>query len=148
MRLSTRVLGTVLAALFVLPAMTTATATATPWCGTDSLRLSTSGPISPGQQPYIHFYVILTNSSQQTCTMQGYPGVDLVGPDDPGLGTTYSMPRRSNVAMPDVPVVLAPGAQAASLVGFLPKSGPDGLASDHHRRDAAGCHDVLAAAVG
>jgi Protein of unknown function (DUF4232) len=67
-----------------------------PWCGADSLTLSTSPPISPGQQPYVHFYVILTNVSQQTCTLQGYPGVDLVGPDDPTLGPTYSLPRTVN----------------------------------------------------
>ncbi|MEZ0353081.1 DUF4232 domain-containing protein [Mycobacterium sp. pR1184] len=112
-----------LASVLALPTATT-TAAATPWCGADSLKLAASPPISPGEQIYLHFYVILTNVSQQTCTLQGYPGVDLVGPDDPPLGPTYSLPRESG----DVrPVVLAPGASAASLVAFLPKIGPDGM---------------------
>jgi hypothetical protein len=113
-----------IAALLALPAATNTTAAATPWCGADSLSLATSPPISPGQQVYLHFYLILTNVSQQTCTLQGYPGVDLVGPDDPTLGPTYSLPRQRDDARP---VVLAPGASAASLLAFLPKIGPNGV---------------------
>jgi hypothetical protein len=94
-----------------------------PWCGADSLSLSTSPPISPGQQPYIHFYVILTNVSQQTCALRGYPAVDLVGPDDPPLGPTYRLPRTNDHVQT---VVLAPAASAKSLLGFLPKLGSDG----------------------
>ena len=110
-----------IASVLALPANTAA---ATPWCGADALNLTASPPISPGQQVYLHFYVILTNVSQQSCTLQGYPGVDLVGPDEPPSGPTYSLPRESG----DVrPVALAPGASAASLVAFLPKIGPDGL---------------------
>ncbi|MEE6137724.1 DUF4232 domain-containing protein [Mycobacterium sp. 050128] len=113
-----------IASALALAAAANTTAAATPWCGADSLKLSASPPISPGEQVYLHFYVILTNVSRQTCTLQGYPGVDLVGPDDPPLGPTYSLPRESG----DVrPVVLAPGASAASLVAFLPKLGPDGM---------------------
>jgi hypothetical protein len=84
-----------IAAVLALPAATNTTAAAMPWCGADSLSLRTSPPISPGQQVYLHFYVILTNVSRQPCTLQGYPGVDLVGPDDPMLGPTYSLPRES-----------------------------------------------------
>jgi hypothetical protein len=125
MRLSTCAAAMAIAAVLALPAATNTRAAAMPWCGADSLTLSTSPPISPGQQPYVHFYVILTNVSQQTCTLQGYPGVDLVGPDDPTLGPTYSLPRTSKSG--DVqPVVLAPGASAGSLLGFLPKLGPHG----------------------
>jgi hypothetical protein len=112
-----------IAAVLALPAATNMTAAAVPWCGADSLNLTTSPPISPGQQVYLHFYVILTNVSQQTCTLRGYPGVDLIGPDDPTLGPTYSLPRESGDVQP---VVLAPGESAASLLAFLPKIGPDG----------------------
>jgi len=113
---------------FSLPA---ATATATPWCGAESLSVKTGEPISPGQQPYIHFGLIFTNISGQTCVMQGYPGVDLVGPDYPPFGTTFSLPRGSRdggAPQPGEvqPVVLAPGEQAQSLIGFLPKYGPNG----------------------
>jgi hypothetical protein len=113
-----------IAAVLALPAATNTTAAAVPWCGADSLSLGTSPPISPGQQAYLHFYVILTNVSQQTCTLRGYPGVDLVGPDDPTLGPTYSLPREGGDVQA---VVLAPGASAASLLAFLPKLGPDGV---------------------
>jgi hypothetical protein len=123
MRLSSCAAAMAIAAVLPLPAATNTTAVAMPWCGADSLSLSTRGPISPGQQPYIHLELIFTNVSQQTCTFQGYPGVDLVGPDDPTFGPTYSLPRKSG----DVrPVVLAPGASARSNLGFLPKMGPDG----------------------
>jgi hypothetical protein len=113
-----------IAVALILPAATNTTAAATPWCGADSLSLDTSPPISPGEQSYIHFYVVLTNVSQQTCTLQGYPGVDLVGPDDPTLGPTYRLPRASGEVRP---VVLAPRAAAKSLLGFLPKVGPEGV---------------------
>jgi uncharacterized protein DUF4232 len=123
MRLSTGAAVMAIAALLSLPAATNTTATAVPWCGAESLNLTASPPISPGQQVYLHFYVILTNASRRTCTLRGYPGVDLVGPDDPTLGPTYSLPRESGDVQP---VVLAPGASAASLLAFLPKIGPDG----------------------
>ncbi|MCV7411827.1 DUF4232 domain-containing protein [Mycobacterium florentinum] len=123
MRLSMCAAAMAVAAVFAAPAASNTTAAAMPWCGADSLSLRTSPPISPGEQAYLHFYVILTNSSRQTCTLQGYPGVDLVGPDDPALGPTYRLPRDTG----DVrPVVLAPGASAASLLAFLPKIGPNG----------------------
>jgi hypothetical protein len=41
-----------------------------------------------GDQAQIHFDVILTNISSQSCALQGYPGVDLVGPDDQVWGPT------------------------------------------------------------
>jgi len=110
-------------AAFAVPVSTATTATAVPWCDASSLNVKTGEPISPGQQPYIHFGLVFTNISPQTCTMQGYPGVDLIGPDDPPFGTTFSLPRGNG----DVePVVLAPGGQAESLIGFLPKWGPNG----------------------
>jgi Protein of unknown function (DUF4232) len=123
MRLSIWASAMAVAAVLVLPAATNTSAAALPWCGADSLNLRTSPPISPGQQVYLHFYVIFTNVSQQSCTLRGYPGVDLLGPDEPTLGPTYSLPREGG----DVrPVVLAPGTSAASLLAFLPKIGPDG----------------------
>jgi hypothetical protein len=124
MRLSICTAAMAVAAVLALPAATNTTAAAMPWCGADSLSLIASPPISPGQQVYLHFYVILTNVSQQTCALRGYPGVDLVGPDDPTLGPIYSLPRESGDVQP---VVVAPGASAASLLAFLPKMGPDGL---------------------
>jgi hypothetical protein len=45
--------------------------------------------------------------------LQGYPGVDLVGPDGP----TYSLPRQSGDPQP---LALAPGASASSRLTFSP----------------------------
>jgi Protein of unknown function (DUF4232) len=104
------------ASVLVIPAAPNTTAAAAPSCGTDSLSLSTGPYGSPGDSSQMHFAVILTNISQQSCTLQGYPGVDLVGPADPN-GPTYSLPRRSGNPQP---LTLAPGASASSRLTFLP----------------------------
>ena len=93
------------------------TAAAEPSCAPDSLSVRTSAPGSPGDATQIHFDVILTNTSSQTCTLQGYPGVDLIGPDDPMWGPDYQLPQQAGDPQP---VTLAPGASAASRLTFLP----------------------------
>lgn len=109
--------ATAVASALIIPA----TAAAAPWCAADSLSLSTGPYGSPGDFSQIHFAVILTNISPESCTLRGYPGVDLVGPDDPVFGPTYSLPRQSGDPQP---VTLAPGASASSRLTFLPT--PDG----------------------
>ena len=94
-----------------------ATAAAEPWCAPDALSVRTSAPGSPGDATQIHFDVILTNTSSQACTLQGYPGVDLIGPDDPMWGPDYQLPQQAGDPQP---VTLAPGASAASRLTFLP----------------------------
>lgn len=105
------------ASALVMPAAVNTAAAAAPRCGTDSLSLSTGPYGSPGDNPQMHFSIILTNNSSQSCTLQGYPGVDLVGPNDPTYGPTYSLPRQSGDPQP---VKLAPGASASSRLTFLP----------------------------
>ena len=83
----------------------------------DSIALSTSAPASPGDQSQIHFNVIFTNTSSQACMLQGYPAVDLIGPDDPMWGPDYQLPQQSGDPQP---VVLAPGSAAISRLTFLP----------------------------
>ncbi len=125
MSLSTYVAAAAVVSVLALPIATNPAAAAIPWCGTESLSASTGPPMSPGEQEYIHFNLLLTNVSQQTCTMQGYPGVDLVGPYDPMMGgPTVSLVRTGGDVQP---VVLAPGASASSLVGFMPKTSDLGL---------------------
>jgi hypothetical protein len=109
------------ASALVMPAALNTTAAAAPWCGTDSLSLSTGPYGAPGDYAQIHFAVILTNISPQSCTLQGYPGVDLVGPDDPEHGPTYSLSRQSGDPQT---LTLAPGTSASSRLTFLPT--PDG----------------------
>jgi hypothetical protein len=101
------------ASALVTPTTLNSTAAAAPLCRTDSLSLSTGPYGAPGDNTQMHFAVILTNISRQSCTLQGYPGVDLVGPDGP----TYSLPRQSGDPRP---FTLAPGASASSRLTFLP----------------------------
>jgi hypothetical protein len=113
--------GMAIASALAIPAALNTTAAAAPWCAADSLSLSTGPYGAPGDSAQIHFAVILTNISPEPCTLQGYPGVDLVGPDEPVFGPTYSLPRQSGDPQP---ITLAPGAAARSRLTFLPA--PDG----------------------
>ncbi|MGW1740058.1 DUF4232 domain-containing protein [Nocardia sp. NPDC001965] len=99
-----------------------ATASAAPGlCTAETLSMSTRDrpSDSPGQS---RLEVVLTNTSAQGCAVQGFPGVDLVGPDDPTFGPTYELPRRD---MNFAPVTVAPGSAVSSLLTYLPGD-PDG----------------------
>jgi len=85
------------------------------------LSISTAPPIPPGaEDQFVYFDLFLTNVSEQTCTMQGYPGVDFLGPDDPMLGGPVIHLARTGGDVQ--PVVLAPGGSATSLLGFQIKT--------------------------
>jgi hypothetical protein len=105
------------ASALALPAASNTTAAATPWCATDSMSLSASAPPEPDPASQSHLALVLTNNSPQTCTLQGYPDVDLLGPDDPMFGPTYHLPRQ---AADPRPLTLAPGDSATSILTFLP----------------------------
>ncbi|MEU4839726.1 DUF4232 domain-containing protein [Nocardia testacea] len=102
-----------------LPAATSAAAPAP--CAAEALHLSTRErpSDSPGQS---RLEVVLTNTSTQRCAVQGFPGVDLVGPEDPTFGPTYRLPRQ---AADPAPLTVEPGAAVSSLLTYLP-GGPDG----------------------
>lgn len=110
--------STSIGAVLIIPVAATTTAAALPWCATDSISLSTSAPGSPGSFQQIHFALILTNNSSQPCALQGYPGVDLLGPDDPKWGPDYQLPQQAGD--PQL-LTLAPGASASSRLTFLPE---------------------------
>ena len=80
--------STAIVAALVMPAAVNTTAAAAPLCGTDSLSLSTGPYGAPGDSAQMHFAVILTNIASQSCTLRGYPGVDLVGSADQEDGPT------------------------------------------------------------
>jgi Protein of unknown function (DUF4232) len=109
--------ASLVAGVLIIPATASGTAAAEPWCTPDALSLSTSAPGSPGDATQIHFDVILTNTSSQSCALQGYPGVDLLGPDDPMWGPDYQLPQQAGD--PQL-VTLEPGASARSRLTFLP----------------------------
>ncbi|MFI5716136.1 DUF4232 domain-containing protein [Nocardia sp. NPDC051750] len=113
--------GAAVAALaaVMIPAATSVAAPAL--CTAETLNLSTRErpSDSPGQST---LEIVLTNTSAQTCAVQGFPGVDLTGPDDPAFGPTYQLPRQDvNFA----PVTVDPGAKVSSLLTYLP-GGPGG----------------------
>ena len=110
------------ASCFVVAAVANTTAAAEPWCGTDSLSLST-GELTPTE--YVgqdQLELILTNISEQSCTLQGYPGVDLVGPDVPTWGPVFSLQRQSGDPQP---LTLGPGASATSILTIGEPSLPE-----------------------
>lgn len=97
-------------------------ASAQPWCGTDSLVLSRGELTTTEFVGQDHLEVILTNISQQSCTLQGYPGVDLVGPDVPTWGPVFSLTRQSGDPQP---FTLEPGASATSILTIGAPSAPE-----------------------
>lgn len=69
---------------------------------------------SQGAAGTIYQVVVLTNTSDATCTLYGYPGVSFVS----GVGgKVIGAPAVRNPAFADALVTLAPGGQANTLVG-------------------------------
>lgn len=111
--------GAAALAAVTIPAATSAAAPAP--CAAETLGLSIRErpSDSPGQG---RLEVVLTNTSAQSCAVQGFPGVDLAGPEDPTFGPTYQLPRQ---AAEPAPLTVEPGAAVSSLLTYLP-DGPDG----------------------
>lgn len=103
-------------AAVITPVVASPTAAALPSCTTDSVILNTSAPASPGDATQIHFGVIVTSTSTQSCELLGCPDVDLIGPDDPMWGPDYQLPQQAGDPQP---VALGPGGLAASRLTFL-----------------------------
>jgi hypothetical protein len=93
------------------------TATATPWCTADGFTVNAlaSPRADPSSQAQIA--VTLVNHSRESCMLGGYPGVDLVGPDDPTFGATYHLPR--GAGNPQT-FTLVPIQTATSTLTYLP----------------------------
>lgn len=113
--------GVMMASLVAVTVPATTASAAPGLCTAETLSMSTRDrpSDSPGQS---RLEVILTNTSAQECAVQGFPGVDLVGPDDPTFGPTYELPRQD---VDFAPVTVAPGSAVSSLLTYLP-GGPDG----------------------
>jgi hypothetical protein len=84
-------------------------------CHTSDLKISfaTGGDAAPtGGDDQQNTCVMLQNKSSRTCTLQGFPGVDLKGG-----GTTWSL-ARSNASA--TKFSLAPGDSTQFMITFLP----------------------------
>jgi uncharacterized protein DUF4232 len=69
---------------------------------------------SQGAAGTIYQVVVLTNTSNSACTLDGYPGVSFVTGEG---GRVIGAPATRNTAIGDVPVTLQPGGKASTLVG-------------------------------
>lgn len=81
------------------------------------MSLSATAAPAPDPDAQTQLTLILTNVAGQSCTLQGYPDVDLLGPDDPEFGTTYHLPQQAGDPQP---LTLAPGDTASAILTFLP----------------------------
>lgn len=88
-----------------------------PNCGAAQLSPRIERPRVDDPQRPNQLVIVLANTSQQACTMQGFPGVDLSGPDDPAFGPTYSLPRQAG---DPAAVTLSPGQAGAALLTYNP----------------------------
>lgn len=106
-------------AMFAVPAIGSAQP---PVCAAEMLNATTQQDGAPTPDGQNTLRIVLTNTSPSSCLVQGYPGVDLAGPDDPTFGPTYSLPRQDAGF---APVEVAPGAAVSSELTYL-ADGPDG----------------------
>ncbi|MFI1097693.1 DUF4232 domain-containing protein [Streptomyces sp. NPDC020917] len=67
--------------------------------------------------------ITMTNHGSRTCTMKGYPGIDLTG-----AGQTWSLSRQTSVT-PHL-VTLRPGGRTTFTITYLPYAAGDGRKLD------------------
>lgn len=82
-------------------------------CTDADLSATVNEPTGTGQQRTI---LAWRNTSDRPCTMTGFGGVDLRGPDDPRFGPSYSLPRSSGQP---TTITLRPGGTAITTITTL-----------------------------
>ncbi|MEU6700156.1 DUF4232 domain-containing protein [Pseudonocardia sp. NPDC046786] len=95
------------------PAGSADQATAAAPCTDASLTATVNEPTGEGQQRTILSW---RNTSDQPCTMTGFGGVDLRGPDDPTFGPSYSLPRSAEEPSA---ITLQPGGTGITTITTL-----------------------------
>ncbi|MEK6467251.1 DUF4232 domain-containing protein [Pseudonocardia alni] len=83
-------------------------------CTSGSLRASLGTTLGDNQKDTT---IVWRNTSDAPCTMTGFGGVDLRGPDDPQFGPSYSLPRAGEEP---TAVVVKPGGTAHTVITWLP----------------------------
>jgi Protein of unknown function (DUF4232) len=114
--------------IHILPAAPPASAT-WPTCTTFQLHLA--GDVIGAAAGTVGVLLTLQNRSAVSCTLRGYPGLQLVAPDGRLLPTTASPATTGGGVFPAVVphrVALAPGAFASSELSY--GDNPSGTASD------------------
>lgn len=82
-------------------------------CTDADLSATVDEPTGSGQQRTI---LAWRNTTDRPCTMTGFGGVDLQGPDDPTFGPTYSLPRSSEEP---TTITLQPGGTGITTITTL-----------------------------
>ncbi|WP_030911073.1 DUF4232 domain-containing protein [Streptomyces sp. NRRL F-5126] len=90
-------------------------ATSATKCKTDDLGFSVAS--TPGYKDK-ELAITLTNKGSRTCSMHGYPGVQLVGPD--GLGDRGPNAERNTESATASTVTLKPGEETGFTLGYMP----------------------------
>ncbi|WP_060710769.1 DUF4232 domain-containing protein [Pseudonocardia sp. HH130629-09] len=83
-------------------------------CTSQSLEASVGTTLGNDQKDTT---IVWRNTSAAPCTMTGFGGVDLRGPDDPQWGPSYSLPR---AAEEPTTLVVKPGGTAHTVITWLP----------------------------
>ena len=86
-------------------------------CGLADLKITPRRPL--GAAGSIGGIFVLENTSSKTCTLEGYPGMQML--DAKGNPMTTHVIRGSSVVVPAIPVTLvtmAPGVRASFLWGY------------------------------
>ncbi len=86
-----------------------------------STATSATGTPSAGAAGNRYSVLVLTNTSRRTCTLYGYGGIQLAGPDRRPVPTV----QRRDPAHPPSLVRLAPGGSASTLLHWTAIAGPD-----------------------
>lgn len=110
-------------AMFMVPAIGSAQPSL---CSADMFSATVQQDGAPTPTGQNKLRIVFTNTSQHSCLVQGYPGVDLAGPDNPPFGPTYSLPRQETGF---APVDVAPGSAVSSELTYL-ADGPEGWTPD------------------
>ncbi|MFE3958217.1 DUF4232 domain-containing protein [Nocardia sp. NPDC059091] len=98
----------------VVPCMAAGQAQAEePWCGASRLGLTVQPELEQPTGSQRTASIALTNLSQESCVLQGFPGVDLAAVGDNGRA---SLPRTTEQGQP---VHLPPGGQAKSTLTYV-----------------------------
>jgi len=97
-------------------ASTDASSTAAPGLCNASMLAGSVDDTGGGAAGHIYMKLIVKNTSSQTCIIDGYPGVSLVGS---GNGTQIGAPADRDATLPsEGPVTLNPGATATAQLRY------------------------------
>lgn len=88
-----------------------------PSCTSSQLKATTSYDAAQNSGGTLIAFLVLTNTSTSTCTLDGYSGVDFLNPSGSSLGMSTQRVPGSNAA-PEKVQTVAPGKSASEEITF------------------------------